>query len=67
MGELVEQLPRISDVASAKVALGGPGGALVGPVSGPKWPRGLLPRPLVSMCPYLSRFCLFLLKFPAYK
>jgi hypothetical protein len=41
IGELVEQLPRIGDVASAKVALGGPAG-------GPKWPHGLLPRPLAS-------------------
>ena len=48
MGELVEQLPWIGDVASAKVALGGLGGALVGPVGGPKWPKGLLPCPLAS-------------------
>ena len=48
MGELVEQLPWISDVASAKVALGGLGGALVGPAGGPKWPQGLLPHPLAS-------------------
>ena len=48
MGELVEQLPQIGDVASAKVALGGSGGALVGPTGGPKWPQGLLPRPLAS-------------------
>ena len=48
MGELVEQLPQINDVASAKVALGGPGDALVGPTDGPKWPQGFLPRPLAS-------------------
>ena len=34
MGELVEQLPCIGDMANAKVALGGLGGALVGPVGG---------------------------------
>ena len=67
MGELVEQLPRMGDVASAKVALGGPCGAIVELVGGPKWVQGLLPCPLASMCPYLSPFCLFLLKFPAYK
>ena len=48
MGEVVEQLPRIGDVASAKVALRGLGNALVGPVGGPKCPQGLLPRPLAS-------------------
>jgi hypothetical protein len=48
MGELVEQLPWIGDMASAKVALRGLGGALVGPAGGPKWPQGLLPHPLAS-------------------
>ena len=48
MGELVEELPWIGDVASAKVALGGSGNALVGPTGGPKWPQGFLPRPLAS-------------------
>ena len=38
IGELVEQLPWIGDVASAKVALGGPGGTLVGLAGGSKWP-----------------------------
>jgi len=37
MGELVEQLPWIGDVASAKVALGGLSDAQVGPGDGPKW------------------------------
>jgi hypothetical protein len=46
MGELVQQLPRISDVASAKV--GELSGALVGLASGPKWPQVFLPRPLAS-------------------
>jgi hypothetical protein len=66
MGELVKQLPWIRDVDSAKVAHGGPGGTLLGPVGGPKWLQGFLPCPLVSMCPYLSPYCLFLLKFPAF-
>ena len=48
MGELVEQLPWIGDVASAKMALGGPGGALVGLAGGPKWPQGPLPHSLAS-------------------
>ena len=48
MGELVEELPWIGDVASAKVALGGPSDTLVGPADGPKWPQGLLPHPLAS-------------------
>ena len=48
MGELVEQRPWIGDMASAKVTLGGPSGALVGPASGPKWPQGLLPYPVAS-------------------
>ena len=39
---LLEELPWIGDVAGP---LGGPGGA-----------QGLLPYPLVSMCPYLSPF-----------
>ena len=58
MGELVEQLPRISDMASAKVTLGGPGDALVGPIGGPKWPQGLLPCPLASyvcICHHFSQ------------
>ena len=61
MGELVEQLPWIDDVASAKVALGGLGGALVGPVGGPKWPKGLLPCPLASLVHFLHHFAQFLL------
>jgi hypothetical protein len=41
------------NVASAEVELGGPGGTLVGPAGGPKWPQGLLPCPLVSyVCIY---------------
>ena len=58
MGEIVEQLPRIGDVASAKVALGGPGYALVGLASGPNWPQGLLPRPLayyVCICHHFGQ------------
>ena len=58
MGELVEQLPRIGDMASAKVALGGPGGAFVGSADGPKWPQGLLPHPLASyvcICHYFGQ------------
>ena len=38
LGQLVEQLPRIGDMDSAKVAHGGLGDALVGPADGPKWP-----------------------------
>ena len=63
MGELVEQLPWIGDVASAKVALGRPGGAQVGPSGRPMWAQGLLPRLLASMCPYLSPFCSILIYF----
>jgi hypothetical protein len=40
LGELVEPLLGIGDVASAKVALGGQ--------VAPKWPQGLLPHPLAS-------------------
>ena len=66
LGQLVEQLPRIGDVNSDKVAHGGSGGALLG-LAGGQSGSGFLPRPLVFMCPYLSPFCLFLLKFPTYK
>ena len=47
--------------------LEGPGGTLVGLADGAKWAQGSLPRPLASMCPYLSPFYLFLLKLNAYK
>ena len=57
MGELVEQLPWISDVASAKVALGG---ALVGPADVACGPLAHLPRPLaplVHICHLFAHFC----------
>ena len=60
MGELVEQLPRIGDMASAKVALWGLGDALVGLASGPK----------ASCHVHLPPMCVFitiLAKIPAYK
>jgi hypothetical protein len=59
MGELVEQLPWISEMDSDKVAHGGMSGALVGSVYGPKWPQVFLSCPLVSMSPYLSPFSYF--------
>jgi hypothetical protein len=50
MGELVEQLPWISDVDSAKVANRGPGGALVGLASGPKASYHIHLSPCVHIC-----------------
>ena len=60
----LEQLSWIGDMAWP---LGGPSSALVGPSDTAKCAQGSLPHPLAFMYPYLSHFCLFLLKFPAYK
>ena len=59
MGEIVEQLPRIGDVANAKVALGD---ALVGPADVACGPLAHLPcplAPLVHFVIFLHIFAIF--------
>jgi hypothetical protein len=63
MGELVEQLPRIGDVASAKVALGGWAAPLWGRSVGPSGSKASCHVHLPTMCVFVTIFA----KIPAYK
>jgi len=64
MGELLEQLPCIGDVANAMVALGS---AQVGSISMACGPLAHLPRPLGPWSPPLSPIWPIFGIFPAYK
>jgi hypothetical protein len=63
MRELVEQLPQIGDMASAKVALGGQAMPLWGQPVGPSGPKASCHVHLPPMCVFVT----ILAKIPTYK